>query len=127
MANSGSRKYPALDVVKMFSTLTLEHWKSTLMRGMETGNTEKFIAWRYGLQAGLADAASKGLNTDALDLWVMKRCKDLERCMRVLLKRKHKNPLDNPLHDKSKYIAKALEAKRLRDREYYNFLMKSSF
>lgn len=122
-----ARKYPALDVMKMFSTLTMEHWRATLEKGIKSGNVDKFIGWRYGLQAGLADLASKGLNTDQIDLWVFKRIKDVERCLRVLLKRKYKNPLDNPLHDRSAYVNKALEMKRKRDREYEAFLMKSNF
>ena len=127
MSNQGSRKHSALDVVNMFATLTESHWRDTLNKGLKSGNVSKFIGWRYGLQAGLADAASKGLSTPKLDIWVMKRCKDLEKCMRVILKRKYKNPLDNPLADKSRYVATALALKRARDREYELFLQRSSF
>jgi hypothetical protein len=62
-----------------------------------------------------------------MDLWVMKRCKDLERCMRVILKNKHKNPHDNPKLDPLGYVRKAKEAKKKRDREFEDFLMRSSF
>lgn len=127
MANQGRRRYAALDVVNMFATLTEDHWRDTLNKGLKSANVNKFVSWRYGMQAGLADAASKGMSTVKLDIWVMKRCKDLEKCMRVILKRKYKNPLDNPLADKSKYVATALALKRARDREYESFLQKSSF
>lgn len=127
--NQGKRKYPALDVVKMYSTLTLEHWKSVLTRAVKTNNSEKLIAYRYGLQAGLADAVSKGLGNEKLDFWVIKRCRDVEKCMKYVLRKRHPNPFDNinPNKDRIGYVAKAIEAKKKRDYEFEMFLKKSNF
>jgi hypothetical protein len=121
------RKYPALDVVRMYSTLTLEHWVTTLRKAAKTGNTEKLIAWRYGLQAGLSDAVAKGINDPSLDFWVIKRCRDIEKVMRFIIRKRNPNPMDDPKHDPTGYVRKAIEAKRKRDRELEMFLMKSNF
>lgn len=123
----GSRKYAALNVVQMYSTLTLDHWKSCLLKATKARNVEKLISWRYGMQAGLTDAAAKGLTNTSIDLWVMKRCKDLEKCMRYILKQQYKNTMPDPKKDPAGYVAKAKEAKRLRDRAFEQFLMKSNF
>ncbi len=124
------RRYPSLDVVKMYSTLTLEHWRDTLLKAMKSGSKEKLISWRYGLQAGLADAESHGMNSDQLSLWVIKRCRDVEKCMKFIIRKESPNPLDNPsgkIVDRLGYVAKAVEAKKKRDREFETFLMKSNF
>ena len=120
-------KHHALDVVKMYSTLTLEHWESCLRKAIKARNIDKLVAWRYGLQAGLADAAKKGISTPEMDIWVIKRCRDLEKCARFVLRKKHKNPMDDPKADRQGYVAKALEAKRKRDRDFERFLQLSSY
>ena len=126
-----ARKYPAIDVVKMFATLTEEHWRYCLETAISKGSIEKLMAWRYGMQAGCADAVNKGVLTDPLALWVMKRINNLERAARVILKRKHPSPLDavSKTHKGRRidYIAKAKLAKKKRDREFEQFLMRSNY
>ena len=121
------RKYPSLDVVKMYSTLTLEHWTNALRKAIKSGSIEKLIAWRYGLQAGLADAVSMGVKDEKMDFWVIKRCRDIEKCATFIYRKRHKNPLDTPGKDKLGYIHGAVEAKKKRDRELEIFLQKSNF
>lgn len=121
------RRHTTLDIVSMYSTLTMDHWKSCLIRAMETGSMEKLISWRYGLQAGLADASKKGLTTEKMELWVYKRCKDIEKCARWILKRKHPINTAGDYKDKTKSAVKALEAKRRRDKEFEQFLLRSNF
>jgi hypothetical protein len=124
-----ARKYDAIDVVKLRATLTLEHWRGVLLTATKKQNTEKLIAWRYGLQAGMSEAAKLGLNDEQLCVWVLKRCKDLEKCMRFILKKRHKNPMDDAKakQDPNGYVRLALEAKRKRDREFEAFLQRSSY
>lgn len=123
-----ARKFERLDVMRMFSTLTLEHWKDILVSAVRDGRVEKLVSWRYGLQSGLADANAKGVITSQkVDLWVIKRCKDLEKAMRMILKKKYPSPMDNPKYDRLSYAHKVIDVKRRRDREFEDFLRKSGF
>lgn len=132
MANQGNRRFPALDVVGMFATLTMEHWRDTLEKALKKGSVNKFVAWRYGMQAGLADAAAKGLSTPELDIWVIKRCRDCERCMRQIVVKKYQDHLNKinkfqVKKDPGGYLSKVQKAKRLADKEFQKFLLDSSF
>jgi hypothetical protein len=127
MSNQGYRKHPALDVVKMMATLTREHWFQLLTDAAHSGNVDKLVAWRYGMQAGLSDAVHMGLSSEKLDIWVIKRCRNLEKCMRFILKHQYPNPMDRPGNHPLAYIKKAKDAKKKRDRNYEDFLLKSSF
>ncbi len=121
------RKHAPLDVVNMFATLTLEHWKSVLLTACKSNNIEKCVAWRYGLQSGLSDAVGKGIKNEKLDLWVIKRCRDLEKCARFILKKKYPDPVLNLKTDPKEYIAKVKKTKQMRDRDLENYLRRSSF
>lgn len=121
------RRHPPLDIMNMYSTLTLDHWRSCLEKAVNSCNINKLIAWRYGIQAGLSDAAAKGVTTEKIDLWAIKRCRDLEKCARFILKKMYKNPQDNPSLDRIGYVQKAIEAKKKRDKAFEVFLMKSNF
>lgn len=122
-----TRKYPAIDVVKMRATLTREKWVAVLTNCIKTGNMEKLIGWRYGMQAGLTDATEKPHGIKDLDIWVFKRIKNIETAMREILKKKHPMPTDNPLHDPRGYKVKCVAAKKARDREFAAWLLKSGF
>ena len=122
-----ARKACGLDVVKMFSTLTIDHWRTCLQNAVRTNNIDKLITWRYGMQVGLADAVKKGISTEKLEIWVIKRCHDLEKCAKHIYKKKYPSPLDNALKDRPEYVAKVLDAKKKRDRAFEQFLMRSNF
>lgn len=122
-----ARKHQSLDVVNMYATLTLEHWESCLRKAVKSGSIEKLMAWRYGLQAGLAEAVARGIKDDKLDLWVIKRCRDIEKCARFILKKRHPEPKLDPKKEPAKYVQQARELKKKRDREFEAFLMKSNF
>lgn len=127
--NHGKRKYPALDVVNMFATLTEVHWRTVLEKAIRSGSVEKLVSYRYGLQAGLADASTKGLTNEKIDIWVLKRIRNVEKAMKVILRQLYKNPHDD-VHckkDPNGYIQGALLAKRKRDRAFEEFLKQSAF
>jgi hypothetical protein len=88
---------------------------------------DKLMSWRYGLQAGLADADQKGVATDALVLWVLKRIKNVEKCAKLVLKKKHHINIAGNYKDKTKSAVDALMAKRKRDRDFEEFLKRSAF
>jgi hypothetical protein len=122
-----ARKTDGLDVIKMFSTLTIDHWRTCLQRAVQTNNIDKLVNWRYGMQVGLSDAVKKGVSTEKLEIWVMKRIRDLEKCARHIYKKRYPNPHDVVIRDKSKYVADALTAKKMRDKAFEQFLMRSNF
>ncbi len=123
------RKYPSLSPTKLYATMKPSKWKLLLNDCMKRGNTKKLIAWRYGLQAGLADENSGGKHTtDSMDLWVIGRLKDIENAMKHILRAKYPNPFDNPLAKVGDDVfAKAQAAKKKRDAEFSEFLMRSNF
>ena len=121
------RKYEALDVVTMFSTLSMDHWEVVMRKAVKSGNVNKLIAWRYGLQAGLADAVAKGFSSEKLDIWVIKRCRDIEKCVKAIISKRHPKPRADIKKDLSEYKIKYNLAKRQRDRELEQFFMESNF
>lgn len=121
------RRHQTLDVVAMYSTLTMEHWKSCLIGAMKSRSIDKLMSWRYGLQAGLADAAKKGLSNEKIDIWVIKRCRDLEKAAKWILKQKHPIQTAGTYKDKTQAAVNALAQKRKRDKEFEQFLMRSNF
>lgn len=129
----GKRKFEALDVVNMAATLKPEDWKYFLKRASLAGNINKLMSYRYGLQAGLADAASKGVSTPEMDIWVMKLIRNIEQCAKWIFRNKHPMPGDKvviPKYAKGRridYVQDVLEAKKKRDREFQDFLMRSNF
>lgn len=121
-------KYDPLDVMKMYATLTLEQWRHCLLMAAKSGNANKLIKWRYGLQAGLANLNKMGRHSDEkVDLWVMKRCRDVEQAMKVILKKKYPNPFDNPKADPTKYTESLRAAKKKRDQDFEKFLQRSNY
>lgn len=132
MANQGKRKYETLDVVSMFATLTEDHWRSCLETAASKGAVDKLKSWRYGMQAGLADAESKGMSSEKLCIWVLKRIRNLEQCMKWILRQKYPMPGDIviPKYAKGKridYAYDAHQAKKKRDNEFERFLLESNF
>lgn len=127
--NNGKRKYPALDVLNMFATLTEAHWRGVLENAIRKCSVEKLVSYRYGLQAGLSDVVAKGLSSEKLEIWVIKRIRNVEKAMRVILKNVYKNPVDD-VHckkDPNGYIQKAILAKKKRDAAFEEFLKQSAF
>jgi len=128
--NQGTRKYDALDVVSLFSRMKKKEWEIFLYRAYNNRNINKLIAYRYGFQAGLADAAKKNLSTPEIDLWVMKRVRDIEKIAQKVVRLRTPNPCDDPLYAKKDplgYVHKAKFAKQQRDRELERFFQESSF
>ena len=123
-----ARKYPSLDVLQMKATLTVEHWQFCLRQAVKNNSVEKLMAWRYGLQAGLAEAVNRGIRSDELDLWVLKRIKNVEQAIKYVVRKRNPNICDkDPRANPYDYIKKAKEAKRRRDKELEQFLLKSNF
>ncbi len=124
-----AKRFDSLDVVKMRATLTLHHWENVLRKATKSGNIDKLMMYRYGLQAGLADAVKKGLGDEELCKWVLKRIKNVEMCAQHVVRKRNPNQLDDTKckKDPNGYVRNALEAKRKRDREFQMFLARSNY
>ena len=121
------RKYQPLDVVKMFSTLQSKHWRKVLITAVKANNVGKLTAWRYGMQLGLAEANNRNISSETINIWAIQRIRDLEKAMKVICRKKYPNPFDDPKVDPLGYIHKVKLVKRQRDREFEDFLRKSSY
>ncbi len=122
------RKFDSIDPMKLAAKLKRKEWRAILERAMNKSSMNSLIKWRYGLQAGLADANSRGkVTTEEIDVWVIARIKDIENAMKHILRERHPNPMDNPLNTDLDTQDKCTEAKRKRDREFQSFLMRSNF
>lgn len=121
-------RHPALDPMKLQASLKKKDWWFFLKRAYAQNNVNKLVSYRYGLQAGLSNCNKWGkISSIELDVWVIRRIRDIERVMRLILKKKYPSPLDDPKHDPLGYIAKVKAVKRARDREFDDFLRKSSY
>jgi len=126
--SNAKRKFPAIDVVKLYSTLDRPKWESILRNAADKNSVNKLLAWRYGLQAGLADANARGkITTQQIDVWVLCRIKEVEKTMKEIIKRKWKSIADKHLKADAENFMKIREDKRKRDKEFETFLMKSNF
>lgn len=126
--NNAKRKYPAIDVVKLYATLDRPKWESILRNAADKNSVNKLMAWRYGLQAGLADANSRGkITTQQMDVWILCRIKEVEKTMKEIIKRKWKSIADKHMKTDVENFTRIREDKRKRDREFESFLMKSNF
>lgn len=126
--SNAKRKYAAIDVVKLYATLGRPKWESILRNAADKNSVNKLIAWRYGLQAGLADANARGkITTQKMDIWVLSRIKEVEKTMKEIIKRNWKSLADKHIKSDVENFTKIREDKRKRDREFETFLMKSNF
>jgi hypothetical protein len=126
------RKFETLDVVKLYSTLSVDVWRSVLTKCVNNNDINRLMSIRYGLQAGMSDAAKMGMNSDKLVFWVLKRIRNIETCAKEIIKKKHPMPGDVVISKTHKgkrkdYAMDAVTAKRTRDRELQVFLQRSSF
>lgn len=123
-----SRKFESLDPMKLYSTLKIKSWKTLLNAAMDRQDSNTLMKWRYGLQAGLADANAHGkITTEKIDCWVIARIKDVENAMKYIVKERNPNPMDDIANAKIDTKKLATAAKRKRDREFQLFLMQSNF
>lgn len=122
-----SRKFDAIDVVKMYSTFSFLAWRTNLRHAVANQQTNKLVGWRYGMQAGLAKANDRNVSSDKINIWTVQRIRDIEKAMKVILRKRHPMAMDNSKADPLLKIHKHREAKRKRDAEFEAFLHKSSF
>lgn len=122
-----SRKVEAIDLMKLFSQGSNNGWNEFLTKCADDMNIEKLCRVKYSLQAGMDDLAKKNLNTAEMNVWFIRLCKSIDQTARLIIRKRHPLPQDNPLVAKDKEFLKYAEIKTKRDRELAAYLKKSSY
>lgn len=145
------RKYPAIDILKLYSgrlkgfgddiaslqtfddaiinadksfkaLKAHDKWNRWLKRCLRNEDLEELVKTRYGLQVGMDDIVKKGLATASIREMFIRWQGSIEKTARQIIKRRHKIT-----HAIATDYFKALEEKRRIDQEFERFLRKSSF
>lgn len=119
------RKYPAIDILKLYSKGDHEAWNIFLSECERKQDLQKLETVLYGVQAGMDDLAKKNLNTEKINIWFVRLNRSLEIAMQNIIRARNPNPLDDPLN-KRDFIHKIGE-KRKRDQEFHKHFRKKSF
>lgn len=140
------RKYPAIDILKMYFAR-----QDAIIRGEtpvdkpEFSNPLEWNAWltkcyrerdinalavmRYRVQAGMDDITKKHkelAEREEIVVFYLRLISSIEKTARKILKVKYPNPHDNST-DKSKHSQAAYNAKKKRDNELIHFMHMSSY
>lgn len=144
--NQGSRKYPAIDILKLYSgkfpgfedDTVIDHdnatwdasksarlyrahekWNRWLKKCLAENNLNDLIKVRYGLQVGMDDLVKLKLNTPQVNEMFLRWMSSIERTARSVVRNRigYQKPTNNEM----------LLAKRKLDLEFDEFLKKSAF
>ena len=148
-----SRKYPAIDILKLISgkesqfyddyqmttfddntaiheskkgMTSHEKWNEWLTRCLDKNDLEQLIKVRYGLQVGIDDLNKKGLSSQTIvEIW----CRwvgSIEKTARRIIKKRYPIPKIDAKMDPDTF-AKTFKAKKMLENEFEIFMRKSSF
>ena len=132
-----SRKYEAIDLMKLYSHGSSNGWNDALSKCHETHNINRLGKLLYQIQAGMDDLAKKKLNTPAMNVWFARLTKSIEKTAKLIIRERHPSPADWPIiaskmrssgrEYKGVRYDDALVAKRKRDEELRAFLKTNSY
>lgn len=125
------RKWPSIDVVRLYSRGDTAGWNSMLTEMRERQDVMGIKKTLYGIQSGVADAAKAGLVDDNLTSWFVRAQRSLENTAKAIFREKYPSPLDGGTvaknSDQAALFQKELEAKRKRDQAFESFLEETRF
>ncbi len=121
-----SRKYEAIDLVKLYSKGSNNGWNKVLDECFLRSDINRLAKLRYGIQAGMDDLAKQGLNKEAIVIFFIRLNRSIENTAKQIIRKRHPLPQDNPLIA-DKHDPKYLDAKRKRDRELAVFFKTSAY
>lgn len=112
-------KFERLDVMRLFTDWDDKEFKRFVLKMINKRNIGEMFKARYGLQSGMAFIADKQICHEEHVLKFVRWQKILEMGIRVLYRRLHPNPLDNPANRNNPALdfKKADIAKKQRDRD----------
>lgn len=124
------RKYPAVDIMKLYAQGNEKTWCEYLAKVQHTKDFEGALKMRFGLQAGMDDLVKKKLDSTGIHIWFSRLMVSIEKNLRWLYRLKFPNPLDDPLN-KNKYPEEQLilfrTEKRNRDQRFERILREWSY
>lgn len=123
-----SYKYPAIDILKIMAKSEREEWNAWLRKRYELKDLEGLIAWRYGMNLGMAVCRKRGVVTDnpgdawsqeIVNLWIR-----MTRSIEITAKRviKERFPMPGAKENPDRFR----EVKKKRDLEIHRFMRESS-
>lgn len=136
-----SRKYEAIDLMKLYTLGSANGWNQELTKLYEKHDINGLAKLLYRIQAGMTDLAKKKLNTEEIDVWFARLTRSIEKTAKQIIKDQNPMPGDAKAidlsmgkalhqemrHDRVRYHKDPLEAKRARDQALADFLRRSSF
>lgn len=122
-----AKTWPGIDIVNLYATSDEKVWNHLLTKALNNNDVKWLVKTRYGIQVGLAEAKKKNAMSDELVHFYIRLNRSLEMTMKKILRQKYPNPHDDPLNASGQQSVKYIKAKRQRDLEFENFLLKSSY
>lgn len=119
-----NRKWPTIDLMKLRAISDKDHWNIFLKNCQDKHDINRLTEVLYGLQAGMDKLVKEKLNSDELCIWFARLTRSIELTVKSILREKY--PLPNDRNNKEKSL-EIMTAKRKRDAEFMNFLVKSRF
>lgn len=127
MGEGTQRKWPEIDVVKLYVNVDHQTWNRYLSHLLKTENIEEIKKTLYGIQSGMAKASSKKMTDKKMTLWFVRVQKSLHDTAKMIFRKKYPHPLDNPENAKNSEHLGFIDIKRKRDGEFQKFLKDVSF
>lgn len=119
------RKHEAIDLLQLYVQCNTAEWNSFLTKCLNKKDFKTLFDVYYGLQAGMVDLSKKKLNSAKMIEWFLRLQTSVEKTIKILYRKKHPNPCDNPLIalDNIEHLGE----KRERDNELEVILRKARY
>lgn len=121
-----SRKYDAIDLMKLYSQGSNNGWNEFLTECYGKSDINKLAKVKYQIAVGMTDLANGKLNTPDIDVWFVRLNRSLELTAKRIIKFRNPLPGDNPLIA-MKTRESVHDIKKKRDGELAKFMRDSSF
>lgn len=118
-----SRKYEAIDLMKLYTLGSHKGWNEYLQRCFDTRNINALAKLRYQICAGMDDLAKAKLNTEDINIWFIRLNRSIENTAKKIIRAKHPMATDSGLGT----TGKRDDAKKRRDLELRKFLQESGY
>lgn len=119
------RPVDAIDIVKLLAQGSNKEWNAFLTNCYQKHDLEKLALTRRRLQAGMAIASKKKLNSEKVIALFIRLQNSLENEIKKIIREKYPNPCDNPMLALSHSDARA--AKKRRDNAMEKYLRDNSY
>ena len=120
-----SRKPDAIDIVKLYAEGDSSEWNIFLTNCYRKRDVDKLLVTRKRLQAGMALAAKKRMNSENVIKLFIRLQNSIENTIKKIVREKDPNPCDNPLTALDHVEAKG--AKKERDHDMELMLKKTGY